>query len=434
MKSTFRYALLAALGLALAATAPGAPGFAQKKKKNEAAAPQLKLSDAVRTALAPVQEALDKKDLAGAEAALGRARSVAKTPDEQYMVAQFALNIAQPSGDQTKLAAALDEMITHGEASGKLTQAQKAQFYWYQGQLAYVAKNYPKAEAALVQALANGSTEAEAPAILADSQYRNGKPTEAVATLQKVMDAKAASGQPVPSDWFARGADMSSRAKLPAEFVKITTAWLTAYPNPQNWHDSLFIYRQLASLRGEVDLDLLRLTRAVGALPLSAQSNYVDYALAVYLRFPNEAVDVLNEGVSAGKLNPASSQNTREILALSKPKLGPDKASVPGAVSAAKSAKSTFKSVMLTGDLLYGYKDYSQAAEMYKLALTKPGADADQANFRLGLSLAQGGDKAGAAAAFGAIQSGPYAPLASYGKAWVGAKPAAPVAAAPAAQ
>ena len=84
-------------------------------------------------------------------------------------------------------------------------------------------------------------------------------------------------------------------------------------------------------------------------------------------------------------VNPASSQNAREILALSKPKLGPDKASVPGAVTAAKGGNSTFKSVMTTGDLLYGYKDYAQAAQIYKLALAKPGANAEQANFRIGL-------------------------------------------------
>jgi len=154
-------------------------------------------------------------------------------------------------------------------------------------------------------------------------------------------------------------------------------------------------------------------------LPLAVGSNYTDYALAVYLKFPNEGVDVLNEGIAAGKLNPASSQNTREILALSKPKVAADKASIPGAVTAANGPKGTFKSVITTGDLVYGFKDYAKAADLYKLALTKPGADAGQGNFRLGLALAQAGDKPGAKAAFNAVTSGAYAPLASYGKVWV---------------
>lgn len=422
MNSTSRYALLAALGLAVAAVAPGAPAFAAKKDEKPAT-PALKLSNEIRKPLSEADAAIKKKDVAAADAALATARGMAKTPDEQFVVAQYSLNAAQVTGDQAKLSAALDALITAGEAANQLNDATRAQYYWFQGQFAYQAKNYPKAEASLQRAIAAGTTQADAYAILADSQSRNGKPGEAVATLQKVIDAKAAAGETIPSEWYGRGADIASRANLPNEFVRITTAWLSAYPVKQNWHDSLFIYRQIGKLSGEPDLDMLRLARAAGALPLSAASNYIDYALAVYLKFPNEAVDVLNEGIAAGKLSSASSQNTREILALSQPKIAPDKASIPGAVTAANGPKGTFKTVMTTADLLYGYKDYAKAADLYKLALTKPGADAGQANFRLGLALALAGDKAGAKAAFDTITTGVYAPLAAYAKVWA-AKPA----------
>lgn len=422
MNFTSRFALAAALGVAVAAVAPGSPAFA--KKKEEAATPQVKIGEAVRKPLADADAAIKKKDLAAADAALAQAKQLAKTPDEQFVIAQYGLNAAQASGDQARLSTALDELITAGEAAGKLTDNERSKYYWFQGQFAYQAKNYAKAEASLSRAIAAGSTEADAYAILADAQYRNGKPADALATLQKVIDAKAAAGQAAPSEWYGRGADMASRGKMPAEFVKVTTAWLAAYPVKQNWHDSLFIYRQMAGLSGDVDLDLLRLARAVGVLPLSAQSNYIDYALAVYLRFPNEAVDVLNEGVAAGKLNPSTSQNTREIIALSQPKLGPDKASIPAAITAANGPKASFKSVMTTADLVYGYKDFAKAADLYKVALTKPGADAAQANFRLGLALTQAGDKAGAKAAFDQVTTGNYAVLATYAKVWAQNPPA----------
>lgn len=417
MNLTSRYALVAALGLAIAAVGPGAPAFAKKKEEASANAP--KLGDAIRKPLALADAAIKQKDIPGAEAAVASARSIAQTPDEKYVVAQFSLNVAQLSGDQAKLAVALDELITTGEAAQRLTQVDRQKFYFYQGQFAYQAKNYPKAEAALSAAIAAGTPEQDAYAILADSQSRNGKGAAAVATLQKVIDTKAAAGQPVPSEWYGRGADIASRGKLPNEFLKITTSWLSAYPVKQNWHDSLFIYRQMAALSGDSELDLLRLARVAGVLPLSAGSNYTDYALAVYLRFPAEAVDVLNEGIAAGKLNPATSQNTREVLALSKPKVAADKASIPGAVAAANGAKGTYKSALTTGDLIYGFKDFAKAAELYKLALTKPGADVNQGNFRLGLALAQAGDKEGAKAAFNAVTTGTYAALASYAKVWV---------------
>lgn len=418
MNFSSRYALVAALGIAVAAMGPGTPAFAAKKKE-DAAASAPKLGDAVRKPLALADAAIKKKDVAAAEAAVSSARSIAQTPDEKYVVAQFALNAAQLSGDQAKLAAALDEVIATGESAQRLSQVDRQKFYWYQGQFAYQAKNYTKAEAATTAAIEAGSQEQEAYAILADAQSRNGKPALAVATLQKVIDAKAAAGQPVPSEWYGRGADIASRGKMPNEFLKITTSWLSVYPAKQNWHDSLFIYRQLAGLSGDSELDLLRLARAADVLPLSAGSNYTDYALAVYLRFPAEGVDVLNEGIAAGKLNPATSQNTREILALSKPKVAADKASIPAAVTAANGGKATYKSILTTGDLVYGFKDFAKAAELYKLALTKPGADAGQGNFRLGLSLAQAGDKEGAKAAFNAVTTGPYAGLASYAKVWI---------------
>ena len=418
MKSTSRYALVAALGMAIAAAGPSAPAFAAKKK-DDAAQSAPKLGDAIRKPLAEADAAIKRKDLAAADVSIAAARPLAQTPDEKYVVAQFAFNVAQASADQARISSALDELISSGAAANRLSNEDKAKMYFYQGQFAYQGKNYAKAEQSLGAAIAAGSTEQDAYAILADAQARNGKPTEAVATLQRVMDAKAAAGQAVPSEWYGRGADIASRAKLTNEFVKITTAWLAAYPVKQNWHDSLFIYRQMAALTGETELDLLRLARAIGVLPLAVGSNYTDYALAVYLKFPNEGVDVLNEGIAAGKLNPASSQNTREILALSKPKVAADKASIPGAVTAANGPKGTFKSVITTGDLVYGFKDYAKAADLYKLALTKPGADAGQGNFRLGLALAQAGDKPGAKAAFNAVTSGAYAPLASYGKVWV---------------
>ena len=123
MNSTSRYALLAALGLAIVSVAPSAPVFAAKKKEEEAAkGPQIKLSPEVQKALGPVQQALVKNDAVAAEAGLAKAKAAAKTPDDNYMIAQFGLNVAQVGKDQAKLSAALDELVATGEAAGKLTE------------------------------------------------------------------------------------------------------------------------------------------------------------------------------------------------------------------------------------------------------------------------------------------------------------------------
>lgn len=412
MKFTSRFALAAALGFSVAVTGIGAPAFAAKKKDEAPAKPQMKMSDAVRKELAPAQEAQTKKDFPAMLAHIDAARAAATTPDDKYFVAQFALNYAILTGDEARKCPAIDEMV----ASGKLEGADLAKFSGVQGHCAYEAKNYAKAEQSYQAAIAAGSTDGDIFARLTDTQSRLNKPAEALATLQKLIDQKVAAGQPIPSDWYARGADIASRGKMTPQFVSISTAWLNAYSTKQNWHDSLMIYRQLAALQGDLDVDTLRLARAAGALPLASQSTYIDYALAVYLKYPGEAVAVLNEGIKAGKLNKATSKNTAEVLALSEPKIAPDKASLPAAVTAANGAKATFKSVETTADVFYGYGDFAKAADMYKLALTKPGADAGQGNVRLGAALFQAGDKEGAKAAFNTVTSGPYAVLANYWK------------------
>ncbi len=419
MKFTSRYALAAALGFGVAAVGVAAPAFAKDKKEATSTAPAMKLSDAFRKAAGPAQDALAKKDYAAADAAIAQARTVAKSPDEQYMVASYALNSeqgkAQGSGDQTKLAVALDELITTGLAANKLTDADKLRYYGFQGMFAYQAKNYPKVEQAYTAAMAVGDVNPQDYAVLADAQQRDGKPSEAIGTILKLVEIKAKTGEVVDSDYYARGVDIASRAKSPQEFLRISMPWLTAYPQMKNWHDVLVNYRIIAGTKGDFDTDILRFMRVIGVLPIGTSNNYVDYALAVYLKYPGEAVAVLREGLAAGKLT-KTDKNTSEVLALSETKIAADKASLPGLVTQAHGPKATYNSIVTNGDVFYGYADYAKAAELYKLALTKAGADTNQGNVRLGAALAQSGNKEGARAAFNAVTSGPYLVLAGFWK------------------
>jgi TolA-binding protein len=65
------------------------------------------------------------------------------------------------------------------------------------------------------------------------------------------------------------------------------------------------------------------------------------------------------------------------------------------------------------GDRYYGMGNYSKAADIYRQVLTKPGVDKDLANLHLGMALARAGDKAGATAAFNAV-NGPRADIAKF--------------------
>jgi hypothetical protein len=66
----------------------------------------------------------------------------------------------------------------------------------------------------------------------------------------------------------------------------------------------------------------------------------------------------------------------------------------------------------------YGHGDYAKAADFYRLALQKGSVDANLANTRLGMSLAQAGRKAEAETAFRAV-TGRRADLAGLWLLWL---------------
>jgi uncharacterized protein HemY len=74
---------------------------------------------------------------------------------------------------------------------------------------------------------------------------------------------------------------------------------------------------------------------------------------------------------------------------------------------------SNAKIAMTAGNIYFSNGDYAKAAELYRAALGKSGADKDLANLRLGMALARAGDKAGATAALQAV-GGARAGVAQY--------------------
>ena len=77
----------------------------------------------------------------------------------------------------------------------------------------------------------------------------------------------------------------------------------------------------------------------------------------------------------------------------------------------------------VVADALFGYARYTEAAEMYRLALSKGGEDANLVNTRLGATLALAGQRAEAEAALRAV-TGPRAELAALWLAWLASRPA----------
>ena len=185
---------------------------------------------------------------------------------------------------------------------------------------------------------------------------------------------------------------------------------MAAYPTAANWSDAIRIYRNLNNTDEAATLDLFRLTRAAKAM--KDDGDYDRYAyLALSKGYPGEAKLVLEEGAAA-KLVDLSKSPFKEEMEQAKAKSAGEAATL-GAAATKGLNSPTSKAALANGDLLYGYGEYAKAAEIFRAALKKPGADANMINLHLGMALARSGDKAGATAALNAV-TGPRAEVAKY--------------------
>ena len=399
-----------ALGLALAfgatVTLGAQPAMAKEKKAAKPAG--FNLSKPVREAVAAAQTALAANDTTTAATQLATAKAAASTPDENYVIGSISYDLGRKTNNLVQQMEGIDAML----ASGRVDAAQQPNFYLAQGQMAYQAKQFAKAETALDQAVRLGVSDPNVFALLVETKNQNGKPAEAVEALEAGIAKQAATGQAVPNEWYGRGLsialgakqkDPATQARLGAASTRIAQSWISAYPTKTNWRDALIIYRDVNRIEPDQELDLNRLMRTAGAL--KGERDYMDYVMATYLKFPGEAKAVLEEGSAAGYVN-LGAGNPKEIYAIVKGKIAADKASL-------SKAPSTGKSALANGDAYLGYGDWAAAADLYRMALAKGGVDANVVNTRLGMALARAGQKDAAKQAFSQV-TGSRAGLAKY--------------------
>lgn len=333
--------------------------------------------------------------------------------DDRLFAGQFALDLGNIALDKALQRQGLDAML----ASGKLPAANVPKYYYFVGGLAYDLKDYAGAATALQSAIANGYTDPSAKTLLAEAQYNGGQRTEGLTTLRALVLETKAAGQPVPAEWLDRGVQMAYSAKLSAESMEWATLRLDSYPGEFNWISAAQIVREKANYGSNDAIDVSRLLDRAGALrsnTQSAQREYIEYLQSAVgkagVLFPGEVVKVVNQGLAVKALD-GSDPFVKDALAEAQRRVAPDKATLPGLEKDARAANATAKTAMIAADTFLSYDINDKAADLYTIALAKPGVDAAAANLRLGIALLAQGKSAEAQAAFAKVD-GPRAPLA----------------------
>ena len=401
-------AMVAAMAVGISAIA--LPSAVVAQAAPAPAGPKIKLSEKASKAVIALQSAVVANDTANFPALLAAAQTAARTNDDRYAIGQLWLRASVTAKDNAGIVSAIDQMTASGLTPADLA----ASLRFSQARIKYQAKDYASSAALLQQLLAANPGNSEALLLLAESHEAQGQGLMAVATIQKAMAARTASGQPIPQDWMRRAVSLAYKYKLPV-VTTLATDWIRAYPDPTNIRDAVRIYAETSGLADSDQIDLFRLQRAANAL--KGESEYYRYAnIALSKGLPGEAKAVLDEGFASRAID-RSRPVFKEVYTVSSGKVAADKASLASSQSAAL-AGSAAKPAVATGDAYLGYGDYAKAAALYRASLGKTGADPSLSNLRLGIALALSGDKAGASAAFNAV-TGARQQTASLWLAWL---------------
>jgi len=314
------------------------------------------------------------------------------------------------------LATPLDALI----ANPATPAADRGRYAYRRGALAFNGKQYPIALQYFAKAKELGYSDPNLPLQIIKAKMDSGDVAGATADLDASITQMSASGQKAPEEYYRYAIAKSYAAKRKPETMAWLKKWITAYPSAKNWRDVLILSGiqkdALITLDEPQKVDIFRLMRATNSL--ADQTDYLQYADSVNRRgLPSEAQAVIKEGLASGKI-PAANTMAKGLLADATKNIAAD-----GPLSGLEKRAATAPNGKLaagTADAYLGQNNYAKSVELYRLALTKGGVDADDVNLHLGIALARSGDKAGAATAFSAVKASPKADIAGLWTTWLG--------------
>ncbi|MBW8783153.1 MAG: hypothetical protein JF593_00690 [Novosphingobium sp.] len=399
-----------ALGAAVALNA--GPALAAPAKPAPAAAAATKVVPSkgfAPTALAAQKAINDAKAnpavAPAARQALDAAFAAATTPDDKFIAGQFAVALGGEMKDSALQRRGLASMLE----SGKVPAAEAPKYNFYLGSMAYDAKDYGAARAALQAAVQAGYHDNDADALLAEAYMQDNQTAQGLSMLQQAISQRAAAGNPAPQSWYRRGLGAAYKAKLLPQAAGFSIGLVKAYPTAENWAGAITVVREVAHYPAQEELDLMRLMDRTNSY--AEGRDYVEYIQSADARrLPGEVLTVINKGIASGKIT-ANDPFVAEARGIANGRIAADKASLPGLERDARGASATAATASAAGDAFLSYGDTARAIELYTLALGKPGVDRDRVLTRLGIAQVDKGDYAGAQATFAKV-GGPRKPMA----------------------
>lgn len=399
--------------MVFAVLATASPALAQPAGSDTA----ITLTPAERTALLPLRQAVEAGNWTLATSLLPSARAAARTNDSRYVVARLQLDIAVATQNRAAQNDAISAVLVTRKPGA---EEQVVLLQQYAG-LAYDQGELNQAEGTLNRALQMAPNDAETLSMLAHLHRTRNNIPQSLAMYHRAVRAAAATGQPLPQSRYKSALAVAEDSGQRPIALEISRQLVAAYPSVDNWRDVLTVFRTLGTVDAGQGVDALRLMRAAGAL--SGERDYLAAATALdQAGLPAEAKSLLDEGIARRHLT-ATDSAVRALLTSTTTRSTRERGTLTAQLRDARAAAGTAAQARTAADALLSHGRHAEAAELYALALTRGGEDADLLNSRRGIALALGGNRAEAATAFAAT-TGARADIAGLWAIWAARAPA----------
>lgn len=431
-----------ALSLVAVSAAPAALAQSDEKPKKEkkgkaaAAAPKKNYSKPFISAYVPVADLLNKaKDPVAAKVEFPKVVAAIGNDDDRYEAGILAINIGAASKDLAFQEQGIDLLI----ASASTPADMMRDYTFRKGAIAYDGKRFTDAEKNMIDAYNLGHRANNIEFLISNAMSQQNKDADAVAWIGKAVDASKATGS-VNKTYLVRAAILSAKVKNYVGAANFYRDLIVLENNADYWHDALAFFDRSRDFNPEETLDIMRLMRATDGIRFQQEyAGYLDSLSYIGVRYPAEAVSVLDEGFAKGLIS-RNNVTFSERYNEAKARLAEDTRTLAGTIAPAKASPRGMLA-SLTGDSFFSHKDYMTAKELYESALSKApvldkdgGDQTDRTRFRLAMSKTMLGDYVGAKADFDMVTGANRKAISEYWVAFINHREkaaAAPIAAAP---
>jgi tetratricopeptide (TPR) repeat protein len=348
------------------------------------------LSQPVGVALQQAQSALAAHNYAKAMDAVNEADAVAgKSAYEDYTIAQMRAAVASQAGNVAQATAAYEKLI----ASPRTPRNLKNQMLMSEGSMAYNAKDYPRAAAAIQRYLKEAGPNPAMETLLAQSYYLQKDYAHTLSVLTPIVSRTVKAGQkPVESQLQMLAASATAlKDSTTATHAYVLLA--TYYPKKEYW--ALLLHELVVNTKipASLQLDVYRIRLAVG--DISTARDFMEMTeIAMQGHMPQLALDLMNQGYQQGVLGQgAEAPRQARLKAMVEKTVAAKKESIEADEKAAL-AQTSGNELLNVG---YNYVTFGQAAKglaLMQQAITKGVTDPNIACLHLGLAQMQAGNKA----------------------------------------